>query len=527
MLDQLRGRRASPARGPNTRESWRNTLVAELGASTDAASLAVFRIGFGTIIAWEVWRAFDGNLIRADYDLPTFHFTWWLFDWVKPLPGVGIYIAFGVLGVAAVLVALGAFYRFAAALTCVGIAYWFLMEKASYLNHRYLAALFAFVFVIIPAHAAFSIHARRGKPPRSVAAWTVWLMRFQVGAPYFFAGIAKLNFDWLVRAEPLRAALERQADFPLLGRFFDNAVLAHVLAWGSTALDLFVPFLLLHRRTRVPAFGFALAFHFINARLFEIGIFPWTMIVGTTIFFDADWPRRMAASLRSGGRTLRAATIAAFAVGFVIGGFLPDSFAVLRASVGGFGVAILVFHALPERLRAGGVTLSAPATAPAQPSFSRPLATIVVVCVVVQLLLPLRHYAIPGNVHWTEDGSRFAWHMLLRSTKASVAFRVTDRASGRTWTEDLSQHLTAYQIGKLRLPDTILQFAHHLEDHYRRRGMNDVEVRVRARATLNGRPPQRFIRPKVDLTRIPRPYVPPEDWVVPLRPYHKRSAAER
>ena len=91
-------------------------------------------------MAWEVWRAFDQNLIAADYELPTFQFRWWLFDWVRPVPGRWIYVAFAILGFAGLAVAIGLFYRWQRSSCCSESAYWFLLEKAAYLNHRYLAS---------------------------------------------------------------------------------------------------------------------------------------------------------------------------------------------------------------------------------------------------------------------------------------------------------------------------------------------------------------------------------------------------
>lgn len=498
-------------------------LRRRLTGPVDAAGVAVFRIGFGIIMAWEVWRAFDGNLIRADYEFPRYLFKWWLFGWVHPFPGRWLYIAFGVLGVASALLALGLFHRAAAIVTFVGITYWFLLEKAVYLNHHYLASLLAFLFVIVPAHAAFSLDARR-KPwlhSGSVAAWSLWLLRFQVGLPYFFAGIAKLNFDWLVRAEPLRSAMALHTDFPVIGQYFANGAVIRLLAWGSTALDLFVPFLLLHRRTRAPAFGAALLFHFLNSRFFEIGIFPWMMIVATTIFFEPDWPRRMWAAIRSGGRVTRRVTALGFALGFLIGGFLPETFAGVRAVVGGFGVAVLAFHLIPERIRiAEHTTGVGRATRPPRTFvLARPLAVFLALWVAVQLLLPLRHFVIPGNVHWTGEGGRFAWHMLLRDKRARVAIFVTDPATGRTWREDVTNHLTAHQRKKMYGPDLLLDFAHYLEGYYRLVGREDVEVRVATWASLNGRPGQRMIESNVDLTAIRRPYFPPADWIVPMERY--------
>ena len=507
----------------STSTALRKRLANALVQPVDAASLAVFRFGFGSIVAWEVWRAFDGNLIRADYDLPTYLFRWWLFEWVRPLPGSLIYVAFGLLGVAAACLALGLFHRVAAATTFLGLTYWLLLDKSSYLNHRYLAGLFALLLFFVRADAAYSLDNIRRKSPRSrrlIPAWSLWLLRFQVGAPYFFSGISKLNFDWLFRAEPLKSALAQQTDFPVIGRFFESNALAHVLAWGSAALDCTVPFLLLHRRTRVPAFALAIGFHFMNSRLFGIGIFPWMMIVGTSVFFDSDWPRRLASSLRSpDNRLVRPVVTLGALVGFAIGGFLPREFAIVQALSGAFGVGVLAFHLVPERIREGTQAQREEPPTPGRMLLGRTTAVLLTAWVAIQLLLPLRHFVIPGNVHWTEEGNRFAWHLLLRVKTARLAFIVEEPSTSKRWVEDLRQHLTPYQISKARLPDMILQFAHHLKGLYAAQG-RDVEVRVEAVARLNGRPEQWFIFGNRDLTQISRPYIPPADWIEPLRPFH-------
>jgi hypothetical protein len=38
-------------------------------------------------------------------------------------------------------------------------------------------------------------------------------------------------------------------------------------------------------------------------------------------------------------------------------------------------------------------------------------------------------------------------------------------------------------------------------------------------AQLNGRTPQHFVEPIIDLSSLGRPYIPPADWIVPLEPY--------
>ena len=51
--------------------------------------------------------------------------------------------------------------------------------------------------------------------------------------------------------------------------------------------------------------------------------------------------------------------------------------------------------------------------------------------ILVQILVPLRHFLIPGNVAWTAEGQRFAWHMKLNDTAGTVLFHVSDPRDGR------------------------------------------------------------------------------------------------
>ena len=115
--------------------------------------------------------------------------------------------------------------------------------------------------------------------------------------------------------------------------------------------------LLLWRRTRLAAWLALVVFHVCTWALFPIGVFPWLMIGAATVFFEPDWPRRLAR---------------------------PD-----RA----------VATAVP-RVRAGAAVAGA-------------ASGVAAVWVVVQLALPLRHLAYPGDHRWTGQGYRFAWNVLL------------------------------------------------------------------------------------------------------------------
>ncbi|HEU0137697.1 MAG TPA: HTTM domain-containing protein, partial [Flavobacterium sp.] len=65
-----------------------------------------------------------------------------------------------------------------------------------------------------------------------------------------------------------------------------------------------------------------------------------------------------------------------------------------------------------------------------------------------------------------------------------------------------SDFLTAFQEKQMSFqPDFILQFAHHLRDHYQKSGISKPEVRVRSYVALNGRLSRLFIDPDIDLSK--------------------------
>ncbi|MBC7854667.1 MAG: HTTM domain-containing protein, partial [Pirellulaceae bacterium] len=259
----------------------------------DVASLVFFRIAFGVILLWEVLRYFLIGWIDSLYLLPAFHFTYLGFGWVRPWPGDWLFLHFLMLGIAAAGLALGYRTRLSAAVLCVGWSYVLLLEKSAYLNHLYLICLLAFLMIFIPAGRACSWDVRRRPDRRSdfVPAVALWVLRGQIAIPYFFGALAKLNGDWL-HGQPMQMWMSRMTHVRQVVPAFGELWLALAFSYGGFLLDLFVVPFLLWRRTRVWAFGAAVAFHLMNALVFRIGIFPWFMICATTLFFDPDWPRR-------------------------------------------------------------------------------------------------------------------------------------------------------------------------------------------------------------------------------------------
>jgi hypothetical protein len=451
----------SPAK-PVVAES---TFWSRLFAPVDIASLVCFRIAFGAIMFWEVWRYLSYGWVERYYITPQFHFTYYGFDWVKPWPGDGMYWHFYALGFLALCILFGFWYRLSAALFFLGFTYVFLLDQAQYLNHFYLISLISFLMIFLPAHRAFSIDALRGARSEVAPAWTLWLLRAQVGIPYVYGGLAKLNGDWL-RGEPMRMWTASGTDFPLLGPWFTDERVVLLFAYGGLLIDLLIVPLLLWPRTRLIAFTMAVVFHVLNSELFSIGIFPWLMIAATLIFFPADWPRR------------------------VLG---------LRPPV-----------------ESPGQYARAPRGAPLR-SGQKATIALLGIYLALQLLTPFRHLLYPGNVNWTEEGHRLSWHMMLRDKDADVRFFATDPISNRTWEVNPREYLTRRQLGKMATrPDMILQFSHYLAGELRQEGFDQIEVRAKVMASLNGRKPQPLIDPTVNLAAQPRTLLPAA-WIVPLK----------
>jgi hypothetical protein len=151
------------------------------------------------------------------------------------------------------------------------------------------------------------------------------------------------------------------------------------------------------------------------------------------------------------------------------------------------------------------------------PARARRTVAAVAAYVAVQALVPLRHFAYPGNVSWTEEGHLFAWHMKLRDKDASARFVVKDADTGDTWTTTPRAYLTRRQAARMAgHPDMILQFAHHLAQLGRDAGRPHIEVRAITSASVNGRDRQALVDPETDLAAQPRT-LRPAPWIVPLQ----------
>jgi len=423
-------------------------LTQALNRPLDAASLAAFRIAFGALLLVSTLRFCLHGWVREFYGLPSHFFPYWGFGWVRPLPLAGMHALYAAVVGAAVCLMLGIASRPAAAIAALAFGYAHFCDKSNYLNHYYLITLLLVLFASVPADREFALRVRRRSCERcgQVRAWALYLLRFQIGVVYVFGGLAKLNADWLMHAEPLRIWLSANAELPVLGRILNEPWAGFVFSWCGALFDLTIVPLLCWRVTRVPAYAVLLIFHVLTALLFRIGMFPWLMIVSAPIFWSPSWPRRLLARLSDSARPIPA------------------------------GVAGAELEAKPGVVLLGYMAL--------------------------QLLLPLRSALYPGNTLWSEEGFRFAWKVMLIEKAGSLEFEVEDR-TGRRYSVSPRQYLTPFQARMATTqPDMILELAHWIARDFAERGAGKVRIYADSEVSFNGRLRRRLIDPRQDLASV-------------------------
>ena len=201
-------------------------------------------------------RFWTNGWIEKLYITPKFHFSYYGFEWVQPL-GNYTYLLFAICGLAALFVAIGFKYRIAIITSFLSFTYIELMDKTTYLNHYYFISCLSFLIIFLPANAYFSLDAKQ-KPQKAsfyVPNWTIDSIKTMLTIVYLYAGLAKLNSDWLLKAMPLKIWLPSKYDLPLFGDLIQQEWVHYAFSWSGALYDLTIPFLLLYKRTRsLPLF---------------------------------------------------------------------------------------------------------------------------------------------------------------------------------------------------------------------------------------------------------------------------------
>lgn len=430
----------------------------------DNSPLVLFRMFFGLLLFLETAGAIATGWVKENFIEPFVHFPFIYFDWLSPLPGYGMYFYYGLMALLGLMVMIGMYYRFS--IGAFTLLWWasYLMQKTSYNNHYYLLILLCFLMFLVPAHRYASWDVRQNLAVKSLTCprWCLVVFATQIGMVYTFAAIAKMYPDWLA-AVPISIWFKAKVNYVLIGPLLQEQWLQIMVAYGGIAFDLLITPLLLFRKTRKPAFILSIFFHLFNSVVFGVGVFPYVAIALSVFFFPPE--------------TIRA----------------------------------LFFRKKPLLYSETSLPEKVPAKWPV-------VLYLLAFYFLIQLWLPLRHWFIPGNVHWTEEGHRMAWQMMLRTKSGSVYYRVKDPITNKTQNVYPAAFLTSKQERVLaNRPDMIWQFAQFLEKHFRQQGYRQVQVYAFTAVSLNGRSRQALVDSTVDLAAVPWQPFQHAGWILPLQ----------
>jgi len=424
----------------------------------DNTGLILWRIAFGLLITTEAFGAIATGWVRRNFIEPNFTFNFIDFDFLQPLPGNGMYYYFVLMGIFGILITIGYKYRFsmfcyALMWTCV-----YLMQKTSYNNHYYLMMLLCWLMVFLPAHRWFSVDAKQNPKIKSasVPRWTYLVVIFQVWMVYTFASFAKIYPDWL-DGSVTALFMKSKSDYWLIGDFLQLSWVHHSMAYVGILFDLLIVPLLLWKRTRLIGFCISVFFHLFNSIVFQIGIFPYMSIAFALFFFSSETLQRR---------------------------FLPKKKIYTE-----------------EEIKV--------------PSIKPWLISAFSIYFIIQIALPLRHWAFQDDVLWNEEGHRLAWRMMLRSKSGRLTIYTQDATTGQRNNYDYGSLLTKKQKRSIRSkPDMIWQLVQRIKQIETEKG-NDVAVYVNCHVKVNSGSYFPLIDPEVDLSKEEWLHFKHHDWILP------------
>ena len=428
-----------------------------LEAPISIAPLITFRVIVGAMLLFSTLRFVALGWVDDHYVCPQFHFKYFGFEWVEPLSATGMYVVHGLLIISSLCVILGLYYRLAAVAQFLLFTYTELIDLTYYLNHYYFVSIVCGLLIFVPANRSFSLDVRRNPAifQSQIPRWTVFIFQLQLGIVYCYAGLWKINHDWLLNALPLKIWVPANDQLPLVGWLFKQEITPLLFSWIGMLYDVSVVFWLSWARTRLWAYLTVVVFHGLTGLMFQIGVFPLVMVGATLIFFSEKWHERLWERL--------------------------SKFSTLGKS-----------ETKPV-LRLQAVTRVTP----------NPIFALLCLHFAFQLLFPWRYLLYPGNLFWTEEGYRFSWRVMLMEKAGTATFFVKDAKTGREGEVLNGEFLNPHQEKQMAMqPDMTLQFAHFLKQHYKKKGVSDPAVRAEVYVTLNARPSQLLIDPTIDLTKL-------------------------
>jgi vitamin K-dependent gamma-carboxylase len=420
-----------------------------LSENIDNSGLVLFRILLGLLIVAESFGAILLGWVEAVFIQSKFTFNFIGFDFLQFLHGEKMYTYFFVMGIFGLLITFGLFYRFAMFVFTLMWTAVYLIQKESYNNHYYFLILIGVIMIFLPANGKLSVDAKLFPKIKQtkIPRWMPYLLLFQLAILYFYAAIAKLYPDWLDGTFS-KILLNGITQRAFLLDIFNQKWFLLAYAYAGILFDLLIMPTLLWKKTRKLAILASFGFHLFNAYSLKIGIFPFLALSFIVLLYDSI-PLK----------------------------FLKDKQEI--SPTNHFNTKIFLAFFVPF--------------------------------FIVQIILPLRHHFIKGDVLFTEEGHRLAWRMMLRERKGVLNIKVVDNKTGVTHYHNYASELTPKQVKLLsNSPDIIWQYCQKLK----KEAKNSISIFVECSVSINRRPYYKLIDEKTDMATAKFDYFGHNKWIL-------------
>lgn len=422
--------------------------------SIENSPLVVFRIFFGFLIACESFGAIFTGWVKKVLIDPQFTFSFIGFEWLQPLPNNLMYVYFIVMGLVGICIMLGLKYTYSIIAFTVLWAGVYFMQKSSYNNHYYLLLLISFCMIFLPANKYKSLDVKLGFIERKLTMpnWVSLLFITQIILVYFYASIAKLYPDWL-DGTFTRNLLQGTTSRPFFLELFSQKWFYLFIAYAGILFDLLVVPMLLFKRTRTFALICSILFHIFNSITLHIGIFPFFALTFILFFYEPETIRNL---------------------------FFKNKPVSINESLDFSSLKTLKYLIIPF--------------------------------LVIQLILPLRHHFIEGDVFWTEEGHRLSWRMMLRERSGYIVIKIRDNKTKESFIYDYHKNLSSKQARQLATkPDFIWQYCQKIKEEFKDK---DISIFIDCKNSINRKPLKTLIDPNVDFTKADWDYFFHNDWII-------------
>lgn len=443
-------------------------MIRSLHKTIDASALALFRILFGTLMTIHLWAFNSPGIIKERFVDVNFFFSYPLFHLLhlKPLAGDWWYLFFLVMGLFSIGITLGFFYRISSIGFFICFLYFFLLERAYSPTPHYLYLWLSVLFMFTNAHATFSIDSfqKRISLGHKVPIWMIYVFRFQIGLAFFYSGFGKLTHpDWL-HARQLFIWLKTFTHVNVLGTTLTTPLAAHIFSFSGIIFDMSIGILLCFKRTRTFGICLAIFFHVFNKFLLNLYSVPMFMLATLIIFYDPAEPRILIKKIKK------------------------------------------TFHIQSSEISENNVPPSV------QPQNSK-FIIILSLYLMIQVLVPLRHFLYPCSTNWTHRGQEFCWQFMNNNMWTDIRFRMS-RPQNLANFDPMPMSEYQYQW-MTNFPDMIMQYVHYLRGELIESDVDDPEIYVYAEKSLNGREPCALFDSNVNLANKKFSLFECPDWLMP------------